>query len=73
MCKLGSALDDHVPWFDVLDSHDADLALYLSLIQMRRSWWFKWVVDKLEDYDSELLNSRQNLHQTRAPRQVLGP
>ena len=34
---LGQALNDGVTWFDVLDAHSADMALYLELLQSDHS------------------------------------
>ena len=52
---LGNASEDGVSWFDVLDSHSADIALYLSLFNASAPSHTDWVESNLEPYSSDLL------------------
>ena len=52
---LGNASEDGVSWFEVLDSHSGDLALYLDLFDTDASWYSEWVESNLEPYSSDLL------------------
>jgi GNAT superfamily N-acetyltransferase len=52
---LGNASEDGVSWFEVLDSHSADVALYLSLFDAEARSCTDWVESNLEPYSSDLL------------------
>jgi GNAT superfamily N-acetyltransferase len=52
---LGNAADDGVAWFDVLDSYNADIALYLDLFDTDASSYADWVQSTHEPYSSDLL------------------
>ena len=52
---LGNASDNGVAWFDVLDSYNADIALYLDLFETDASSYTDWVQSTHEPYSSDLL------------------
>lgn len=52
---LEQAYDDGIPWFDVLDAHSADLALYVDLIDAAQSCYTEWVESAFEPLGSDLL------------------
>lgn len=52
---LEQAQEDGVPWFDVLDAHSADMALYLALIDPDDSCYTEWVQTNFEPFSSDIL------------------
>ena len=49
------AYEDGIPWFDVLDAHSADMALYVDLIDPAQSCYTEWVESAFEPFGSDLL------------------
>ena len=52
---LGEADEDGVPWFDILDAHSADTAMYIDLFDAAGSCYSQWVESTLEPFGSDLL------------------
>jgi hypothetical protein len=52
---LEQAYEDGIPWFDVLDAHSADMALYVDLIDAAHSCYTEWVESAFEPFGNDLL------------------
>jgi GNAT superfamily N-acetyltransferase len=55
LVHLEQAYEDGMPWFDVLDAHSADMAVYLNLIDDSESRYTEWVETRFEPFGSDLL------------------
>jgi hypothetical protein len=55
LVHLDRALNDREDWFDVLDSHSADTALYLDLFEAGENAYSDWVQSAMETFSSDLL------------------
>ena len=55
LVRLSNALDDGVPWFDILDSYNDEIARCSALIEPDGSCYTEWAQAELEPFASDLL------------------